>query len=90
MQTMSRRWRGTGMAIALATQLFTVTAQAAPVGPNIALGRPAVVSSSYNANTSGDKVVDGNIATYWRTQDRSKLASEQISIDLGASPASAV
>jgi hypothetical protein len=57
----------------------------APGGTNLALNKAVTVSSTESAiNYPGAKAVDGIATTYWRSQKRSGLAAEWISVDLGA------
>lgn len=72
-----------GIALALAT--FATAGYAAPTGSNVALNKLTTVSSFYNNATKGDKAVDSNTASYWRTKSRSTLFTESISVDLGNS-----
>jgi hypothetical protein len=55
-------------------------------GANLALNKPVTVSSTNDAVASGgDKAVDGNLTTLWRSRKRSTLPSEWITVDLGSS-----
>ena len=67
---------GTGLPSAFATQAVTTTGTA--VGPNIALGKTAVASSS---TADQGKVVDGRIDTRW--QAATKTPGEWIYVNLG-------
>jgi mannan endo-1,4-beta-mannosidase len=55
-----------------------------PGGANLALNKPATVSSFYSSSTTGAQAVDGNISTVWRTKKNSGLSEEWISVDLGS------
>lgn len=68
---------------ALVLGIFTTASHSAPTGPNIALKKATAVSSFYNAATKGDKAVDSNVVSFWRTKARSTLFAEWISVDLG-------
>ncbi len=51
---------------------------------NLALGRPATVSTYYSLSQNGSKAVDGDGATYWRTRKSNGGPSEWIVVDLGS------
>jgi len=53
-------------------------------GTNLALNKPATVSSFSSTSQDGGEAVDGNISTYWRTQKGSSLPAEWIVVDLGS------
>jgi len=58
-----------------------ITVGAAPIGNNLALNRPVMVSSTENASLLGGNAVDGNTGTRWS----SAFSDPQwISVDLGA------
>ena len=68
--------------------------EANPVEPtpapdvNLALGRPASVSSASDADHDGAAAVDGDPATAWRTEKakgKNRLPTEWIEVDLGES-----
>ena len=82
MYTAMRHWR-TGVRMALVIGLFTTNVHAEPTTTNIALNKATTISSSYSSSTRGDKAVDGNDGTFWRTRARSSLFSEWIQVDLG-------
>jgi len=50
----------------------------------LALNRPVSVSS-VQAGAPAINAVDGNISTFWRSEKRSSLSAEWISVDLGSS-----
>lgn len=84
MHTATRHWRtGVGMGAAFVIASLSTNIHAAPTTTNIALNKATTVSSSYSASTRGDKAVDGNAGTFWRTKVRSTLFSEWIQLDLG-------
>lgn len=82
MKTFTRRWRE-GLSVAVVIGSFATHINAAPTNSNIALNTTTIVSSSYSSTTYGNKAVDGNYGTYWRTKFRSNLSSEYILVDLG-------
>lgn len=53
---------------------------------NLALGKPATVSTSQDSSHGGDKAVDGNLITYWQTKRYSLTSptAEWIQVDLGS------
>ena len=57
-------------------------------GTNLALQRPVMVSSFRDDAHTGDKAVDGDMASYWQTKKavgKNVLPSEWIVVDLGSS-----
>lgn len=50
---------------------------------NLALNKPTEVSS-HHSNLTGDKAVDGDLDTFWRTANGSSLPSEAITITLSS------
>ncbi|HWQ12129.1 MAG TPA: discoidin domain-containing protein, partial [Roseiflexaceae bacterium] len=54
---------------------------------NLALNKATAVSSFERSSLSGDKAVDGDRSTYWRSKRRSQLPAEWITVDLGGSVA---
>jgi subtilisin family serine protease len=71
----------------------TATPTAAPTATpdpnaNLALNRPATVSSIQDDTHTGDQAVDGDLNSYWQTKKavgRNVLPSEWIIVDLGSS-----
>jgi len=53
-------------------------------GVNLALNKATTVSSFNSVNSDGSEAVDGDIATYWRTNKSSALPAEWIVVDLGS------
>jgi hypothetical protein len=68
----------TGVPVLCSTAAVTVSVN------NLALGKPAAESSFQNDQEAGDKAVDGNLGTFWRTANSSSLPSEWIVVDLGS------
>lgn len=67
----------------LCAATLALNVNAAPTTTNIALNKSTTVSSAYSSSTQGDKAVDGNTATYWRTKSKSTFVFETINVDLG-------
>jgi lysophospholipase L1-like esterase len=66
----------------LAPILGTTPPVVAPQPPtNVALNRPVTVSGTENATTTGDKAVDGDMATFWSS---AATFSQTIAVELSA------
>jgi len=61
------------------------TANVMVVVNNLAQGKPVQESSYHNGDQKGDKAVDGDVDTFWRTAHDSPLPSEWIVVDLEGS-----
>jgi hypothetical protein len=64
-------------------QTFTSTATSQPPTGNLALNKPATVSSTY-VSSSPSRAVDGNGSTYWRSGSVSKTTIVWLAVDLQA------